>query len=210
MKIAIIGAGNVGRALGRAWGSKKHTIAYGVRDVSSEKTRAAVAESGPEAHASSPARVVRGADVVVLAVPWSAAEIALGDAGDLEGKVLVDATNPLSVGATELVVGHTTSVGEQAARWAQGARVVKAFNTIGAPLMGDPEVGGEPASMLLCGDDPDAKRIVMGLAEELGFEPVDAGPLKRARLLEPLALLWTTLAHAEGLGTGIAFRLLRP
>src|SRR5262249_48773928 len=97
----------------------------------------------------------------------------------------------------------------EVARWAPGARVVKAFNTIGAQHMTDPRVGGERASMFLCGDDADARRIVAQLAETLGFEPVDAGPLRQARLLEPLALLWISLAYAHGQGPDIAFKLRR-
>ena len=95
------------------------------------------------------------------------------------------------------------------ARWAAGAKVVKAFNTIGAQHMANPRFGGQSASMFICGDDAAAKKTVATLAEALGFEPVDAGPLTQARLLEPLAMLWISMAYAYGHGANIAFRLLR-
>src|SRR5262249_51769867 len=131
----------------------------------------------------------------------------------LRGKVLIDAVNPILLGADGLQrglqVGHNTSAAEHAARWAPGARVVKAFNTIGADNMKDPRFGGERATMFYCGDDAEAKRVVGGLIEEVGFEPVDAGGLASARLLEPLAMMWIHLCFGMGLGTGIAFRLMR-
>jgi hypothetical protein len=148
-------------------------------------------------------------EVVVLATPWPAARDALTAAGSLPGKVLVDATNPLQPDLSGLVIGHTTSAGEQVAAWVPGAKVVKAFNTIGAQHMTNPRFGDQRASMFLCGDDAAAKQVVAGLATVLGFEPVDAGPLKQARLLEPLALLWISMALAYGQGPDIAFRLVR-
>jgi len=146
---------------------------------------------------------------VVLATPWAAAREAVKAAGDLSGKILIDATNPLKPDLSGLALGHTTSAGEEVARWATGARVVKAFNTTGARNMADPRLGGQSASMFLCGDDAAAKKTVAGLAEALGFEPVDAGPLAQARLLEPLAMLWISMAYAFGHGPNIAFKLLR-
>src|SRR5262252_5585880 len=147
MKIAVIGAGNVGGTLGKRW-----------------------------------ARAGHEADVVVLTVPWDSARDALAAAGDLRGRVLIDATNPVPLtpeGLRQgLVIGHTTSAAEQIARWAEGARVVKAFNTTGWQNMADPVYGSQGLSMLLCGDDAEAKRVVAGLAGQLGFEPVDVGPLR--------------------------------
>ena len=152
---------------------------------------------------------VAAADIVVLAVPWGSAQDAIRGAGDLRGKVVVDATNPLKPDLSGLALGHTTSAGEEIARWAAGAKVVKAFNTIGAQHMANPRFDGQSASMFICGDDAAAKKTVASLAAALGFEPVDAGPLTQARLLEPLALLWISMAYAYGQGTDIAFRLLR-
>ena len=125
------------------------------------------------------------------------------------GKILLDCTNPLLPGLGGLEVGQNTSGAESVAQWAPGARVVKIFNTVGYNIMANPAFGNERASMLLCGDDAEAKRVASGLAEDAGFEPVDAGPLTQARLLEPFALLWITMALKYGHGREMAFRLLR-
>jgi predicted dinucleotide-binding enzyme len=153
----------------------------------------------------------RGAfgEVVILAVPWPAAQDAIQSAGDLDGKVLVDATNPLAPNLSGLTLGHSTSAGELVAAWAPGARVVKAFNSTGSGNMADPAYGAQQTSMFLCSDDADAKASVAHLGEEIGFEMIDAGPLANARLLEPLALLWIYLAYVQGMGPDIAFKLLR-
>ena len=151
--------------------------------------------------------------VVVLTVPWEAAHDAIRSAGDLTGKVLVDATNPVALGLEGLqhglLVGHTTSAAEQVAAWARGARVVKAFNTTGFGNMHDPRYGSQAATIFLCGDDAEAKAMVTQLGEELGFAMIDAGPLAIARLLEPLAMLWIHLAVFQGLGPEFAFILQR-
>jgi predicted dinucleotide-binding enzyme len=149
-----------------------------------------------------------GADVVVFAVPWGAAQSAIEAAGDLTGKVVVDCANPIAPGL-QLALGATTSGGEQVAAWAKGARVVKAFNTTGAENMANPVYGGEPTAMPICGDEADAKAKVGELVQALDFEPLDVGPLSAARLLEPFALVWIRLARAQGLGPNIAFKLVR-
>jgi NADPH-dependent F420 reductase len=209
MKIGIIGAGNVGGTLGKAWAAKGHDVTFGVRDPGDGKVRALVAETGGKGRAASVGEAAATAEVVVLATPWDATRDAIRAAGSLAGKIVVDATNPLRPDLSGLALGHTTSAGEEIARWAPGARVVKAFNTIGAQHMADPRFGGERASMFVCGDDAAAKRTVAELAAALGFDPVDCGPLTQARLLEPLAMLWISLAYAYGHGPGIGFRLLR-
>jgi predicted dinucleotide-binding enzyme len=127
----------------------------------------------------------------------------------MSAKILVDCTNPLLSGTSSLAVGHTTSAAEQIAGWAEGASVVKTFNSTGSVNMVDPRYGSQPASMFLCGDDSKAKSVVARLGEEIGFEMIDAGPLANARLLEPLAMLWISLAYRQGLGPNIAFKLLR-
>lgn len=209
MRIAILGAGNVGGTLGRVWTASGHDVTFAVRDPRAEKTRELVASTEGKARAAAVVEAVKGAEVVLLATPWSATRSALESAGSLAGKVLIDATNPLKPDLSGLSVSPGTSAAEEVAKLARGARVVKAFNTIGSMHMDHPEFGGERPSMFVCGDDPKAKVVVFRLAEEAGFEPLDAGPLTQARLLEPLALLWISLAYAHGLGTGIAFRLLR-
>lgn len=209
MRIAIIGAGNVGGTLGKMWAARDHEVAFGVRRPNDAKVQALLTATGKRARAASLKDAVTGAEVVVLATPWSATEAAIRDAGELRGKVVVDATNPLKADLSGLAIGHSTSAAEQVAGWARGARVVKAFNTIGAAHMADPRFGTQRASMFICGDDASAKATVARLAGELGFDPVDCGPLTQARLLEPLAMLWISMAYAYGAGPNIGFALLR-
>jgi NADPH-dependent F420 reductase len=209
MRIAIIGAGNVGNALGGGWASAGHEIVFGVRDPNDAKVQGVVRSVGGRARAETVRDAVAQGDIVTLATPWAATKDALTAAGSLSGKILVDATNPLTPDLSGLVLGHTTSAAEQVAAWTPGAKVVKAFNTIGAQHMTNPRFGDQRASMFLCGDDAAAKQVVAGLATALGFEPVDAGPLTQARLLEPLALLWISMVYAYGQGPNIAFRLIR-
>jgi predicted dinucleotide-binding enzyme len=195
MTIAIIGAGNVGRTLGAAWQQAGHEVRYGVRIPSAEDEL-----SSHDAAAT--------AEVVVLATPWEAMKDAIRGCGDLNGKILVDCTNPLLPKLAGLAVGTTTSGAEMAASLAPGAKVVKAFNTVGFNVMANPAFGDRRATMFYCGDDSAAKRSVHQLAADCGFEPVDAGPLTQARLLEPFALLWISLAYG-GLGREIGFSLMR-
>ena len=148
------------------------------------------------------------AEVVALCTPWEATQQAVQSCGDLAGEVVIDCTNPLTPDFTALEVGHTTSGAELVAQWAPGARVCKAMNQIGAPMMDNPDVPGKPV-MFVCGDDDAAKEITSGLVTELGFETVDAGDLTLARLLEPYALIWIHLALRRGFGTNFAFGLLR-
>jgi predicted dinucleotide-binding enzyme len=209
MKLAIIGTGNVGSVLGTRWARSGHTVAFGSRHPESEKTQHVVAGAGPNASAASIADAVAGADVVVLATPWSGTQAALAAAGDLTGTIVVDCTNPLRPGRAGLAVGTDTSGGEHVAAWADGARVVKALNTTGSGNMAAPRYGDQAVTLFLCGDDAEAKQTVAKLAETLGFEVVDAGALTAARYLEPLAMLWIHLAYAQGHGPNIAFKLLR-
>ncbi len=123
--------------------------------------------------------------------------------------MLIDCTNPLAADLQGLSVGLNTSAGEQVAGWARGARVVKAFNAIGADSMGHADFAGTAADGFYCGDDAKAKATVKGLVAEAGLNPVDVGPLRNARLLEPLALLWIDLAVNQSWGTNHAFKLLR-
>jgi 8-hydroxy-5-deazaflavin:NADPH oxidoreductase len=209
MQIGIIGSGNVGGTLGSRWAKGGHQVTFGSRNPEGAAIRELVAKAGGHARAASQADAARAAEVILLATPWQATREAVSGLGDLAGKVLIDATNPLLADLTGLAVGTTTSGGEQVAGWARGAKVVKAFNTVGFNIMANPGFGAERPTMLYCGDDGAAKGTVKQLAEELGFAPVDAGPLSQARLLEPFALLWISMALAYGQGPEIAFKLLR-
>lgn len=208
MKIAIVGTGRVAGALGKRWAAKGHMVTFASRDPGSEKVQALLDAAGPNASAKRVSDAVAQSSIVVLAVPFSAAQERLSLAGDLRGKVLVDCTNPIAPGLRPLFDSNTSGA-EQVAAWAPGAKVVKAFNTTGAENMANPVYAGQPTSMLICGDDELAKGAVAQLAEELDFEVIDAGGLTAARHLENLALLWIHLAGVNGFGRDIAFRLLR-
>jgi NADPH-dependent F420 reductase len=206
MKIAVLGAGTLGVALAESWTAKGHQVAVGVRNAKSEKARA-LADSG-KARVRSIADAAAGAEVVVLAVPWDGALEAVRMAGGLDGKIVVDPINSFTP-EMALAVGFNTSVAEEIAKAAPNARVVKAFNTLGMSNLQDLVFAGQTASGFICGDDAAAKAIVSALAREMGFDVVDCGPLRNARALEPLALLWGQLAFVQKLGPNIAFKLLR-
>lgn len=204
MKIAIIGAGNVGGSLGKAWAKAGHTIIFGVRNPGQGKTQPPLAEIGSAASAVLVPDAVRGADIIVLATPWPSVPDALTAMGDLKGRTLIDCTNPLSLGgdgSLSLSLGSTTSGAEEIERLAPGVNVVKAFNTYGWENFADsayPNAAGLKPVMFYCGDDDAAKAKVRQLTTDLGFEPVDTGGLGMARSLEPLALLWIRLSIRDG------------
>lgn len=209
MHIGIIGSGNVGGALGTRWAQAGHQVVFGSRNPGSDEMRRLVAGAGASARAASSQEAVAAAEVVLLSTPWPATQAVVQGLGDLSGKILIDATNPLKPDLSGLVIGAATSAGEQVAGWARGAKVVKAFNTVGYNIMANSAFGADRPVMFYCGDDAAAKQTVKPLVEQLGFEAVDAGPLRQARLLEPFALLWISLAYMAGQGREIAFKLLR-
>lgn len=209
MKIAILGAGNVGGALGKGWAAKGHSVYFGVPEPQSEKMQALLKSIGANARAGSVQDAAANAEIVVLATPWSVPQNAILTAANLAGKIVVDCTNPLAPDLSGLVIGHDTSAAEQVAGWAEGTRVVKAFNATGTGNMADWRYAGGKPIMYIAGDDAAARKTVSQLATELGFDALDAGPLKNARLLEPFAMLWIYLAIKQGLGPNFAFTLLR-
>lgn len=205
MKIAIIGTGHIGGGLGRAWAKKGHEIIFGTRDAAAPDVLSLCKETS--ARASSVGDAASAAEVVILAVPHAALEEVLQNTGALSGKLVIDCTNGLGPGPS-LMFGHTTSAAEETAKKVPGARLVKSFNVQGAENLVNPVYNGVRATNFFCGDDADAKRVVQGLVEDVGFEAVDVGPLRNARFLEPLTLLWA--AAAQALGTReIAFKLLQ-
>lgn len=212
MKIAIIGAGSVGGTLGRILARKGHEIIFGVRDPQSEKVASLLQSISGTAEADSIQAAVAPADVVILATPWEGTQEALSAAGDLNEKVLIDATNPIQLGMEGLMkglqVGHTTSGAEEVAQWAQGAKVVKAFNNIGANCYENTQFGSVKATAFICGNDAEAKKVTTTLAQDIGFEVVDVGSLTKARLLEPLGMLWIDLA-ISGVGREFAISFVK-
>jgi len=208
MKIAIIGIGNVGGTLGPAWVKAGHEVIYGVRDPNSEKVKNLLDISGGNAEAAGVAQAAAKADVIVLATPWSAAREAVGEAGDLSGKIVVDCTNPIAPDLKGLSVGTTTSAGEQVAQWAKGAKVVKAFNTTGSGNMVNPQYESHAVTMFICGDDPGSREMVAQLAETVGFDPCITGPLYHARYFEHMAMLWVDMAYLQGRGPDFAYKIV--
>ncbi len=203
MKIAVIGAGNVGKALGNAWARRGHDLSYGVRQPGDAKYQGLKTASVAEA--------AQAAEAILLATPWDATEAALTSAGDLTGKLILDATNPLSLGpqGIALAVGHTISGGELVAGWAKNAAVFKTLNTTGFNNMEKSGGYAQKPVMFFAGDDSAKRATVAALIADLGFEPVDAGPLNNARLLEPYGMLWIDLALRRGQGRDIAFALMK-
>src|SRR5260370_21846788 len=204
MRIAIIGAGNVGSALGRAWLAGREDVIFGVPNPADPKSR-----SLPEERLHTAPEAARNAEVVVLATPWPGTEGAVTSVGDLAGKIVLDCTNPLGMGPNglELVLGHTTSGGEQVASWAPAASVFKTLNQIGAGSMDKAALFPVRPVMFVAGDDESKKPVVMSLVAKLRFEPVDAGPLRIARLLEPYGMLWIDQALNRGRRQSFAFAL---
>jgi predicted dinucleotide-binding enzyme len=209
MKLGIIGAGNVGGTLGARWAQAGHTVTFSAKDPGSAKMADVLAKAGPNARAGLIEQAVEASDLVLLATPWAASEEVVRGIRGWEGKILIDATNPLLPDLSGLAIGTTTSAAEMISQWAPQAKVVKAFNTVGFNIMANPDFGGSKVAMFYCGDDHEAKQKVHQLATELGFDALDAGPLKQARQLEPFALLWISLAYMAGYGREIGFQFMR-
>lgn len=190
MRIGIVGAGRVGATLARIWAAAGHDVMLSFSRDEEKLARLADEIGGTW---GSPADAVDGADAVLFAPPWAAVDAALDAMGKLDGVVLLDATN--HVGVT-----LETSGAEVIAEKAPGARVVKAFNTVFFQVL-EPVAAGElEATCVFCGDDPDARALAAQLIADAGFEPLDAGTLRRASRIEAFAELVIGLAHQEGHG----------
>ena len=203
MRIAIIGTGNVGGAIARGLRGKGHDLVLGARDLAAAAPLAA--ETG--AQVAPPAEAARQAEIVILALPWGVAEVAVRGLGDLTGKAVVDCMNPIgrTAGGMGLAVGHSTSGGEIVQGWLPGARVVKTLNQVGAEIMADTARLPHPPVMFMAGDDAGAKASVGRMLADLGFEALDAGDITKARLLEPFGMVWINQAILRGKGRNWAF-----
>ena len=188
--IAIIGTGDVGSALGPAFAKQGHTIVYGSRDPGRDKVSKLVEATGVGSTATTPAEAAAAADIVVLAVPGLLVEdITLG-LGDLSGKIIIDPTNPLKRNLQRLEHAVETSNAEIIQAAAPDAHVVKAFNTLNWRTMVDPSSVGGPVSIPLVGDSGRAKKKVAELVAGMGLDPIDVGPLRDARWVEGMLILW--------------------
>jgi hypothetical protein len=189
--ICIIGKGSVGSALARGLSKAGYNTT-----ATSDR--------------NSIGKAVQAADITIVAVPFGAVDSVVKEAGEsLAGKTVVDATNALGPDM-QWAVGFTTSGAEVLQKKLPGSHVVKAFNTVFAQHMDTGEVGGRQLSAFVAGDDPDAKKDVLGMARDIGFDAVDAGPLVNARMLEALGYFNIQLGYMLGMGTEIGFKLLHP
>lgn len=201
MKIAIIGAGNVGATLGKSLAEVGHELIFGVANP--EK----YVDSELAGKITKVSEAANESAIILLAVPFNAVSEVLNSCGYVSGKIIINATNPL--GMTEnglgLTLGFETSGAEKVAEVATNAKVVKCFNQTGAENMANPN----GSMMFVCGDDSDAVETVRKLAEEIGFEAINFGKLKQARLLEPLAMTWIHLAINLKKGRNFTFKIQR-
>ncbi len=200
MNVVIIGSGNVGKALAQALSRAGHHVIFGVRSPAPGSSNEQVI-----------GRAVAQADAAILAVPFAAVPDVLKSAGNLAGKVLIDATNPLGMGeeGLGLTLGFSASGAEQIASLAPGALVFKTFNQTGFENMADARPYASRPVMFVAGDDAAGKQTVCTLVSDAGLEAVDVGGLRQARLLEPLAMLWIELARKRGYGPDFSFALQR-
>ncbi|MFN0275937.1 MAG: NADPH-dependent F420 reductase [Chitinophagales bacterium] len=200
MKITILGAGNIGLAAGTKWTQCGHEVIFGVRDPQSQKAWNAL-NIGAKVMPFQEATV--DAEVVLIAIPFGVADEVIKSIDvEWEGKIIIDATNPISA-TTE----PFASAAEAITAWTSNGDVVKAFNTTGVMNMQNPNYNGKPIETFICGDEVASKKIVKQLAEDLGFRVVDVGGLENAVLLENLAKLWVTMAYKLGKGPNFAFTI---
>ena len=203
MNILVIGTGNMGAAFVKQLTGAGHQVTVTARNL--EKAQA-LAAAHPGAHAVAPANAAAQAEVVVLATGYGDAVTALKSVGDLGGKVIIDVTNPLTADFMGLTLGHSTSAAEEIARAVPEAQVVKAFNTLFAQVLTDGANfgNGQTVTVMVASDSERAKQTAVALAQSMGFATLDAGSLKNARYLEPVAGLNIYLGYGAGLGTSIA------
>ncbi len=192
MKIAIIGKGNVGSALGKGLSNAGHETKFGHRDPAEPVADAA-----------------KWGEVIILAVPHNNADDAREEIKPYaDGKTVIDVMN--AIGANmDLGISCTTSTAEETQRKLPNAKVVKAFNTVFAPNQSTAKVGDQQLSAFMAGDDVDAKQVVAQLTRDMGFDPVDCGPLKAARYLEAMGIMIINLAFKNGMGTKMGYKLVK-
>src|SRR5574341_2507517 len=211
MRIGILGSGLMGGKLGTLFARAGHEVVFSYAR-SGEKLKRLARDAKGKARAGTPREAAQEADAVLLAVHWSRVDDVLKQAGDLSGKVIVSCSLPMNADDTDLVIAHTASGAEALAKKVPKARVVSAFNTVPSEvLFGVFEARRQAVrpSLLYCGDDASGKGIAAKLIRDVGFEPVDAGPLRIARYTEPFALLVAQLAYQGAGGPELAYRFER-
>src|SRR5437660_7568187 len=211
MKIGIVGSGLMGGKLGTIFARAGHEVVFSYSH-SQAKLKKLARDAKGKARAGTPREAAQDADAILLAVHWSRIQDVLNQTGDLSGRVILSCSLPMNDENTELVVAHTSSGAEELVKMVRKARVVSAFNTIPSEVLFEVFQGRTKSprpSLVYCGDDPRSKRVAAGLIRQVGFEPVDAGPLRIARYTEPFALLLAQLAYEGKGGPELAYRFMR-
>ena len=211
MRIGILGSGLMGGKLGTIFARAGHDVTFSYAR-SAQKLERLAREAQGKARAGTPADAARDAGAVLLAVHWSRVDDVLHQAGDLAGKVVVTCSLPMNADDTGLVIAHTSSGAEALAKKARGAHIVAAFGTVPSEVLFGVFAARRKAkrpSLVYCGDDERSKRVAAQLIRDVGFEPVDAGPLSVARYAEPFTLLVARLAYETDRGPELAYRFER-
>ena len=208
MRIGILGSGLMGGKLGTLFARAGHAVVFSYARTG-QKLKRLARDAGARASSGTPADAARASDVLLLAVHWSRVDDVLKQAGNLSGKIVITCSLPMNPNDTGLVVGHTSSGAEVLARRVPRAKVVAAFGTVPSEVLFDvfgARRRARRASMVYCGDDDDAKKVARELIRDVGFDPVDAGPLRIARYTEPFTLLIAQLAYEGDQGPAMAYR----
>jgi predicted dinucleotide-binding enzyme len=201
----------MGGKLGTIFARAGHDVVFSY-SRSEKKLERLAKSAGRHALAGTPREAAQGADALLLAVHWSRLDDVFEQAGDLSGKVIVSCTLPMNEDNSDLVVAHTSSGAEELARRIPAARVVGAFGTVPSEVLFDVferRRRRERPSLLYYGDDRRAKKVAASLIADVGFDPVDAGPLRIARCAEPFTLLVAELAYERKGGPRLAYRFER-
>jgi 8-hydroxy-5-deazaflavin:NADPH oxidoreductase len=210
VRIGILGSGLMGGKLGTLFARAGHEVVFSYARSRSKLTRLAK-DAAPNARAGTPAEAATGSDALLVAVNWGRIDDVLQQAGDLSGKVLVTCSLAMNDDNTNLVVAHTSSAAEEISRKARGARVVSAFGTVPSEVFfGVYEARRKKArrpTMIYCGDDEGAKDVAATMIQDVGFDPLDVGPLRIARYTEPFTLLMAQVAYELDRGPEVAYRL---
>ncbi len=211
MRIGILGSGLMGAKLGTIWARAGHDVVFSYSH-SDAKLKKLARDAKGKARAGAPREAAQDADALLLAVHWSRVDDVLQQAGDLSGKVIVSCSLPMNADDTGLVIAHTSSGAEALAKKVPKARVVAAFGTVPSEVLFGVFAARRKAnkpSLVYCGDDARSKKMVAQLIEDVGFEPIDAGPLLVARYTEPFTLLIARLAYDGDDGPELAYRFER-